>query len=83
MKTDYFFEPYENNQDYDEYSSGVKNSFELYERDDMGNVPVEDIDPSVYEDSVYQEILDAAGVPFYSAAEIDDMIADRAEHVFA
>ena len=81
VKTGYFFEPYKDGQDYDEYQSGIKNSFELCYRDESGNIPVEDVDPLVYEDSIYQEIFDAAGVPFYSAAEIDDMIADRAEQI--
>lgn len=79
--TGYLFEPYDNNQDYGEYRSGIKYSFELYDRGDTLDTLVEDIAPSVYEDSVYQEILDAAGVPFYSAAEIDDMIADRAAQI--
>ena len=79
--TKYSFESRDYYHDYDQYLAHMKYSFELYERGGIKDTLVENVDPSVYMDSDYQEILDKAGIPFYSASEIDDMILEKAREI--
>ena len=82
VMTKYYFIPYESYSDHAEYESSAQNSFELIDYPDEFSTEKTVIsDSSIYEKSVYKDVLDQAGILFYSAAEIDHMIREKAVQI--
>lgn len=82
VMTKYYFKPSESYNDYAEYESGARNSFELVDyADEFSTEKIVITDPSIYEKSIYKDVLDQAGILFYSAAEIEHMIREKAAQI--
>ena len=82
VMTKYYFKPYESCSDYAGYESSARNSFELVDYfDELSTEKTIISDFAIYKKSVYKDVLDQAGILFYSAAEIDHMIREKAAQI--
>lgn len=81
VMTKYYFEPSESYSDYPEYEASAKTSFELVDYPELSTEKIVISDPSIYESSVYKDVMNQAGISFYSVAEIDDMIGEKAAQI--